>query len=233
MSNIDDLISLVRTTTSLDTESDLPTSLIRTYIKDGYEKIINTERRWPFFETIYTISTTTNQRSYPLSAIGSGDLREVTSVVDTSVAGNRLSLIPMEEAERIWNGAMDVAMRPMYYLVWGYELKLYPKPSTVYPLSIRGYRKPSYTWVNDSSTQIDCDDRLHTALAYYAISQVYRRQEDPEMARDYMSLYNENVQVASKDIMRVPSQRPMIMAGGHIGPSYNYWLYQLGWTLGK
>ena len=229
---VDDLIALVRQTTSLE-EADLPSSLIRTYIMDGYQKVINLERRWPFFETTYTISTTALTRAYPIANIGNGDLREVSAVTDTSVAGNRLTLIPMEEAERIWNGSMDVPMRPLYYAIWGYELRLYPKPGAVYPLTIRGYRKPSMLWVNDSSRQIDCDDRLHLALGYYAISQTYRRQEDPEMAANYKQLFDENVQLAVKDIMRTPTHPPMIMAGGHVYPSFNYWLYQIGWTLGQ
>lgn len=231
--NVDELISLVRSTTALDTEADLPSSLIRTYIQDGFQKVINLERRWPFFETTYTMSTTALQREYQLSSIGSGDLREITSMVDTSVAGNRLNLIPIEDAERIWNGSMDVPQRPLFYTMWGTAVRLYPNPGTVYPITVRGYRKPSYTWVTDSTKQIDCDERLHLALGYYAVSQAYRRQEDPEMAANYKALFDENVQLARKDIMHTPTHRPSILAGGHVYPAYNYWLYQLGWTLGK
>ena len=231
MSTTLELITFVRDITDLD-DADLPSSLIRQYMKDGFNRIINLERRWPFLEETYSLSTVAGQRDYPMSTIGSGDLREITSILDDSTVGNRLSIITVDEAENIWHGSFDTATRPLFFAEWSDTIKLYPKPDTVYPLVIRGYRKPSYTWVTDTSQQIDCDDRLHDAIAYYAVSQAYKRQEDNEMARAYKDSFDEAVGIARKELMRGPSHRNMVLSRGTVRPSQKYWLESLGRNLG-
>lgn len=232
MSTSLELIGLVRQIIDLE-EADLPSSLLRTYLRDGYDRIINLERRWPFFETTYTFSTTAGQRDYPVSGIGAGNLREATSLVDTSMAGNRLRITSMEEAEAVWVGGLDTPSRPLFFTIWGGDLKLYPKPDAVYPITVRGYRKPNYDWVLNNTSQVDCDDRLHTALAYYALAKAYERQEDPEMSALYKRTFDEAVGLARIEIMRSSSNRPMVMSGGRPYPSMNSWLQNLGRSLGQ
>lgn len=212
---------------------DLPGALVVQFIRDGFDRIINLERRWPFYETTYTLNTVAGQRDYPISSIGTGNLREVVSILDNSSAGNRLGIVSLDEAEAVWHGSFDVPTRPLLYAEWGDVIKLYPRPDTIYPLSIRGYRKPSYTWTTDIDTAPDCDERFHTALAYYAISQAYKRQEDNEMTQMYKQSFDEAVSLAKQDIMRPPSHRPMIMSRGNVRPNSKYWLESMGRTLGQ
>lgn len=232
MSTSTELVALVRDIIDLQ-EDDLPTSLVRTFLRDGYDRVINLERRWPFFQTTYTFNTVANTRDYAITGIGSGDLREATSLVDTSTAGNRLKLISPDEAEAVWVGGLDTAGRPLFFTFWGGNVSLYPKPDTVYPMKVRGYRKPSYTWVNDGVSQVDCDERLHTALAYYALSKAYERQEDPEMSAVYKRTFEEAVGLARVEIMRSSAHRPTILSGGRPYPSMNRWLQDIGRTLGQ
>lgn len=232
MSTTQELITFVRDITDLD-EADLPSSLIVSYLKDGFQRIINLERRWPFLETTYTLSTVADQRDYPTSTIGSGDLREVTSVLDNSTSGNRLSLISIDEAEAVWHGSFDTPTRPLFYAEWGDVIKLYPKPDTVYPLTVRGYRKTSYTWTTNLNLQVDCDERLHNAIAYYAVAQAYKRQEDPELSNVYKQSFDEAVMLGRKELMRANGHRPMVMSRGFVRPSEKYWLESLGRTLGQ
>jgi hypothetical protein len=231
MSTTAELTAFVREIIDVD-DVDLPSSLIRSYMKDGFNRIINLERRWPFYETTYTLNTVAGQRDYPLSSIGNGDMREITSILDDSTVGNRLSIITVDEAENVWHGSFDTPTRPLFFAEWGDTIKLYPKPDTVYPLVIRGYRKPSYAWVNDTTLQVDCDERLHDAIAYYAVSQAYKRQEDNEMGRTYKDSFDEAVGIARKELMRGPSHRNMVLSRGVVRPSQKYWLESLGRNLG-
>ena len=114
MTTVADLTAFVRDVVDLD-EADLPSALIRSYMKDGYQRIINLERRWPFFEVTYTLNTVPSQRDYVISSIGSGNLREITSVLDNSTSGNRLSFISVDEAETVWHGSFDTPARPLFY----------------------------------------------------------------------------------------------------------------------
>lgn len=230
MSTSAELVTLVRDIIDLQ-EADLPISLIRSYLRDGYDRVINLERQWPFLETSTTFNTVVNQREYPISGIGSGTLREVVSMVDTSISGNRLRMIALEDAERIWSGSLDTAARPMYFVEWNNIQFLYPKPDAVYTINVRGYRKQTYTWITDTSLQVDCDDRLHTALAYYALHKAYQRQEDAEMAAIYKQSFDESVTLARRELMRVTSARPAILSGGFPYVSYDRWTQNLGRTL--
>ena len=219
---------------------DLPGALVVQFIRDGFDRIVNLERRWPFLETSANLNTVAGQRDYALSSIitptsinGVGDLREVVSIIDNSSAGNRLGIVSLDEAEAVWHGSFDVPTRPLLYAEWGDVIKLYPRPDTVYPLGVRGYRKPHYRWTTDIDTSPDCDERFHTALAYYAISQAYKRQEDNQMSEMYKQSFDEAVSLAKMDIMRPPSHRPMIMSRGNVRPNSKYWLESMGRTLGQ
>jgi len=213
--------------------ADLPTSLVYKYLKDGFQRVINLERRWPFLETTYALSTIASQRDYAISAIGNGDMREIVSIVDTTTSGNRLSVISLDEAENVWHGSFDTPSRPLFFAEWSETIKLYPKPDTAYALTVRGYRKPSYSPFVTTTLEVDCDERLHLAIAYYAISQAYKRQEDNEMASIYKQSFEEAVSLARKDMMRASGHRPMIMSRGNARPSEHYWLQSLGRTLGQ
>lgn len=232
MSTTAELINFVRDVMDLD-DADLPSSLIRQYMRDGFNRIINLERRWPFLEASATLNTVAGQRDYPISSIGNGDFREITSLLDTSVSGNRLAIISLDDAEATWHGSFDTPTRPLFYAEWAETIKLYPRPDNVYPISVRGYRKPSYAWFTDTSLSPDCDERFHDAIAYYAIAQAYQRQEDSELYNMYKRSFDEAVAIARKELMRPPSHRPMIMSRGSVRPSEKYWLESLGRTLGQ
>jgi hypothetical protein len=226
-----EIVGVVREVLDLD-EVDLPLSLIRTYLRDGFDRIVNLERRWPFYETTHLLQTVESEREYPIESIGSGNLAEVVSVLDTSTSGNRLTLTSTDYAEAVWNGSFDTPSRPLYFTEWGNVISLYPKPDRVYPLKIRGYRKPTYAWVNDLDLEPDVDYRFHTAIAYYAISQAYKRQEDVDMSNLYERSFAEAVGVARKEVMRPSSHRNMVLSKGSARFNEKYWLESISRNLG-
>lgn len=229
--NLNDIRSKIREIVDLGAE-DVSDTLLAMYVKDGYERIIATERRWPFFQKTYTMNTVAGQRAYDIDLIGDGDLREVTSIVDTSAVGRRIELIAYDDAESIWVGNFDQAQRPLYFSLWQDKVHLWPKPDAIYPLVVRGYRKPT-DWSASNSTEVDADDRLHQPLVYYGVAQVYQLQEDVELATFYRRTFDEAVRLAVSDIMRPPSQRPFAFADGVPRMSQRWWLQGLGRTLGQ
>lgn len=222
--------TMVRDISDLDT-TDLPNSLLDTFVKEAFQRIIALERRWPFYQQTYTMNTVANQRAYTISTIG--DIREIVSVVDSSTSGNRLTLIPYEDAEEVWLGNTDVAQRPLFFTFWDGEMLLYPKPDIVYPLTIRAYRNPSYTWLSNTATAIDIDEWFHVLLAYYALARSYQRQEDSELSAMYLRSFEEGVAMARRDLLKPSAHRPLLMASGRKYPTMKRWLEQLGATLGS
>jgi hypothetical protein len=141
-------------------------------------------------------------------------------------------MIPYDNAEEIWLGNTDVASRPYFYALWDGQLHLYAKPDAVYPITVRAYRNPVYTWLTSITQTIDCDEWFHILLVYFVLSRVYQRQEDPELSQMYLKSFEEGVAMARRDLMKTPSARPMLLSGGRQYPTMRRWLQTLGATLG-
>jgi hypothetical protein len=224
-----DVRTMVRNISDLDSV-DLPNTIIDNAVKEAFQRIIALERRWPKYQETYTFNTVASQRPYTISTIG--DIREVISLVDTSSAGSRLTMIPYDNAEDIWLGNTDVPSRPYFYAIWDAQLHLYPKPDAVYAITLRAYRNPVYTWLTNTSEAIDLDEWFHVLLAYFVLARVYQRQEDPELSAMYLRSFEEGVAMARRDLMKTPSARPLLMSGGRQYPTMRRWLQTLGATLG-
>ena len=103
--NLTEIRSKIREIVDLDAQ-DVSDTLLNMYIKDGFERIIALERRWPFYQKTFDLSTVEDQRAYAINTVGDGNLREITSVVDTSTTGNRLEYISYDDAESVWVGIL-------------------------------------------------------------------------------------------------------------------------------
>ena len=222
------LRSQVRDMADLD-ETDLSNTIIDQFAREGFQRIYALERRWPILQETYTFSTVANQREYTVSTIG--DIREIISVVDTSTQGARLSLIDYNDAESIWLGNLDVASRPYFYSFWDKKLQLWAKPDIVYPITVRAFRNPVYTWLSNITENIDLDEWFHAILPYFVLARVYQRQEDSDLANMYMKSFEEGVAFARRDLMKASSAQPVVMSGGRQYPTMKRWLQTLGRTL--
>jgi hypothetical protein len=220
----------VRNMVDLD-ETDLPDSIVDQFAREGFQRIYSLERRWPYLQETYTFNTVANQREYTISTIG--DIREIISVVDTSTSGARLTLIPYDNAEEIWLGNTDVPSRPYFYSFWDKKLQLWAKPDAIYPITVRAYRNPVYTWLSNTGETIDLDEWFHALLPYFVIARVYQRQEDSDLSAMYMRSFEEGVGLARRDLMKASSAQPVIMSAGRQYPTMRRWLQTLGATLGQ
>jgi hypothetical protein len=218
----------VRDMADLD-ETDLSDTIIDQFAREGFQRIYALERRWPILQETYTFNTVANQREYTISTIG--DIREIISVVDTSTQGARLTLIDYNDAEEIWLGNLDVASRPYFYSFWDKKICLWAKPDIVYPMTVRAFRNPVYTWLSNTSESIDLDEFFHAILPYFVLARIYQRQEDSDLANMYLKSFEEGVAIARRDLMKASSAQPVIMSGGRQYPTMKRWLQTLGRTL--
>lgn len=217
--NLSEIRTRVREVVDMDS-TDLSDALLKMYVVDGYERIIALDRRWPFLEKSWTLSTNADQQEYPLANIGTGDVREITSVVDNSAGGLRLTMVDHADGEALWLGPNDVSGTSMHFSIWQQSLYLWPKPEADGTLYLRGYRKPT-AWYDNDATEVDADDRLHQSLVYYAIAQVYQLQEELDVSAFYRQSFDEAVRLAAADVLRVPSHRPLIFSGSRFHDSYS------------
>jgi hypothetical protein len=212
-------------------EVDLPDTIVDQFAREGFQRIYALERRWPYLQETYTFNTVVGQREYTISTIG--DIREIISVLDTSSSGARLTLIPYDNAEEIWLGNTDVPSRPYFYSFWDKKLQLWAKPDAVYPMTVRAFRNPVYTWLSDPDETIDLDEWFHALLPYFVLGRVYQRQEDAQLSQMYLNSFEQGVGLARRDLMKASSAQPVIMSAGRQYPTMRRWLQTLGATIGQ
>lgn len=226
-----ELRSAVRQIVDLDTD-DLPDTLLNLYIRDGYYRILDLEKRWAFLETSFDFSTVPNVRSYLISGFTVEPIDDVVSIVDNTRTGYRLDMVGYDMAEQTYSGAYDTTGEPMFYAVWHDRIHIYPKPNNQRVLTCRGYREPN-DWITSDGT-VDAPASLHFPLVYYACSRIFQQLEDAGMASIYKQSFDEGVALARKKLMQPTSHGQLIMAHGQTRnrPTMQGWIKSLGSGLG-
>lgn len=207
--SLSDIVTKVREVTELDS-TDVPTSVIQMYIRDGYNQIINLERRWSFLESKFQMTTTANVSEYNIDDFTTDDIREVISIVDDE--GTRLEYISYDEAEDLFLDVTTPIKRPIMYSMWAGKIYLFPKPNAVYTATVRAYRYPN-DWVTTATT-VDGPASFDIPLVYYAVSRIYQSQEELQTAIKYEQSFAEAISMARRDLTRPPSNSPVVFAGG-------------------
>lgn len=228
----DDIRTAVRNIMDLPDASDLSDSLINLYMRDGYNHIIDLERRWRFLEYSFNFNTVIGQRSYNLDAIAAYPLREIISLVDADNYGVRLEMMAYDEAEYKYLGSLDTPSRPLFFANWNDNVHLFPKPDAVYNITCRAYREP-FDWITTNSF-VDASVNLHFAIVYFIVSKVFQHQENTALALAYKQSFDEAVMGARRDVQRPDSYQPMVLSGsGRHKRSMYGWLQSLGNNLGE
>jgi hypothetical protein len=222
-----DIRSAVRSITDLDT-TDLSDSLLDLYIRDGYYRILDTEKRWSFLEYSFDFNTRTGVRAYELSTLTDEPMGQISSIVDNRGTGYRMDMIGFDMAEQTYIGSYDTNADPLFYALWGGSIHLYPKPNNVRTLTARGYREP-LDWQTEGG-DVDAIPSLHFPLVYYACSRVYQQLEDTAMAQMYKGAFDEGVALAVKNATTPSSHNLMRLNAGQTEnrPTYNGWIRSLG-----
>jgi hypothetical protein len=205
--NLADVRSFVRSQLDLPEEDDLPTTLLDSYIREGFNRTIQRERHWPFYETSWTETVVADATSFTLSD-------DVAGIASVKVATDnyRLRHIAHDLAEESFRGTITSGV-PAWFSLWGGELYVWPSTNGETVLTVRGWRKPT-DWMANPATEIDADERLHLPVVHYACSLAYAQQEDDLLESMYLRRWDQGVVDAHRDIMRPQHDRPLVFAGG-------------------
>jgi hypothetical protein len=193
--------------------ADVSDTLMNLFIRDGYNRIIDLERRWPFLEVSFTMNTVAEQGAYTINDYTAHDIREVVSIVDPDHV--RLDFISYELAEETFVTNDAPSGRPMFASHWADQLHIFPTPKSVYTLNVRAYREPT-DWIT-AGTSPDGYEAFDLALVDYAVSRSYKMQEAFQPAQEFERSFNDTVAFARRDIMKAESYAPVQLAsGGHV-----------------
>jgi len=207
VSTLQNLRDIVRLQTDLDAE-DLPNTVLDGYLREGFDRTFAAELRWPFFEhswtlTLAALATTIALPTSPEVAF----FMRVRSDTD-----EMLVQLAQTFAEDNFTGD-GTTDDPSFYSVWGSTVYLWPVPSgTARSYTARGYRKP--TWSATPTVEVDGDDRLHQAIAHYAVALAYAQLEDAELEAVYMNRWGALVDVIRRNVMQPNFHQPLVLNGG-------------------
>lgn len=208
MSTIAELRAIVRSQTE-QTSSELSDATIDTYLQEGFNRTINAETQWPFYEESWVATQAIGDNYFTMPT----DCAELMSLVDTANSNYRLTQIGLEEAEDQYFGAVTSTGAAHEYSIWNDTVYLWPSVTftAVRSYALRGYREPTDWLAGPSTTEPDCDSKLHLPLAHYAIALSYAKQEDLDGENQYMQRWQMDVESARKIIMDPRHHRPLIM----------------------
>ena len=208
--NLQQLRDYIRLHLDLDAE-EIPNTMLDFWARDASIKISRTRKRWPFFETSWTLVTTPNERDYPLTTSFDPVPDEITSIVRDD---RRLRYLGRDEAEAAYLPYQIDTGFVTYFNVWNNTLRLYPKPTFADTLHVRGYRKVN-DWVADGSgAEPDFPEEFHDAIRMYMLAQAYLQQEDPEMFQQFMSSFDAEMRLLAKQYGDTPGPYPLVLGGG-------------------
>jgi len=219
-----------------DENDDISTDLVNGFIKEGFQKVVALSNRWPYYQTTYSLAVFTGIRPYTSflqtqpTVIGSNpkgitDISQIISVVnsDANFQGNALVYLDQARCESIWVGAQDQEGIPAYFSIWANQLNLWPKPDDDYSFTIRGFRNPSLTWMQNEGDSIDISPQLQLPLINYVMARIFQFQEDPEMANEYMRSFEKAIAIVQGNLTAPSSNRQLIMSGGLQLTPYDWW----------
>lgn len=207
MSTLQEIRDQVRTQLDLDTD-DLPDATADVFIREGFDRTFALERRWPFFEDSWDLVLGVGETTLTLPTTVGG----IQRLRDTDENVN-LVFIAHHLAEDNFQGVQTTATTPTLFSLWAGTIYLWPTPtSAARNYTLRGYRKP--TWSGVAGTELDGDERLHSAIFHYACSLAYAQLEDPELESTYMQRWAALLDAFNREVMMPQHQKPAILNGG-------------------
>lgn len=193
--------------------ADVSDTLMDLFIRDGYNRIIDLERRWPFLEVSFDMTTVADQQAYTINDFTSDQIREVVSIVDPDHV--RLDFISYEIAEETFKTNDGSTGRPIFASHWADQIHLFPTPKAVYTLNVRAYREPA-DWITANGSP-DGVESFDLALVDYAVARSYKMQEAFQPAQEFERAFNDTVAFARRDVMKADSYAPVqLSSGGHV-----------------
>lgn len=207
---------------------DISDALINDYIREGFDRTMAAEYRWPSFETTWAATLPASSTSFTMPSTPS-EPAFIESLIE-DVSGQRLKQVGQSAAEEVYSEATGTGLDADLFSVWGDTVTVWPQQSNAGSVAytIRGYRKP--VWSGADGTELEGDARLHLPIFHYAVSLAYAQFEDPELETQYLRRWSNGIEAVRKDAMRPQHHRPLVLNSGLAGLKRDAGRNQLNWN---
>ena len=212
--NIEDMRSYIRSVVEIDS-SDISDVVLNRFLGEGYDQVVYSEKRWPWYEAETTFTTVASTKDYALSAVGaslSNGLREIQALrTDDHI----LTMLGRDAADASYPLDTESSGDPWYWSFWGDTARLYPTPAGGETIYVRGYKNPTHFGVNtiNGTGPDDFPEPFHVVIATYGISRAYDQQEDPDMAANYFGTFIRELDNLRARYLDAPAPQPLVLNG--------------------
>ena len=217
---LDEMRNYVRSVVDIDS-TDISDDTLNRMIGEGYDLVVYSKKRWPFYEVETTFSTVASTKDYSLATVGASisvphdgsshtpGMREIASVrTDDHV----VQYIGRDDGDVVNPLDVTTTGEPLEWAFWGETLRFYPVPDAVYTVTVRGFRNAVAFGAGSSATATpDLPTPFHQTLATYALARAYQQQEDIQMANHYFAVFQQEIDNLSARYDDAPAPQPIIL----------------------
>ena len=191
--------------------TDISDTVLNNIIGQGFDSIVYSEKRWPFYDTSATFSTVAGQKDYTLAAVGVSVTQGLRDVVALRNDDHVIQYIGSDDADSNYPLNVSPSGDPWEWSFWNDTVRFYPTPGGVSTIYVRGIRNATAfgEGSSDSATP-DIPDPFHSVLVTYAIAKCYLQQEDPVMADQYTRGYMIELDNVARRYSDTPSPQPLV-----------------------
>ena len=202
--------SYVRSVVDIDS-TDISDDVMNRFLGEAYDVIVYSEKRWPFFEVASTFSTVIDQKDYTLAAVGTSVTNGLREIASLKTENHVLEYIGRDDGDVIYPLDSNTTGEPWYWSYWADSVRLYPTPSSVKTLYVRGYADPAAFGAgsSDATEPSDLPTPFHIVVATYGIARAYEQQEDPTMSAQYFSIFNQELDNLRARYEDMPAAQPV------------------------
>ena len=202
--------SYVRSVVDIDS-TDISDDVMNRFLGEAYDVIVYSEKRWPFFEVASTFSTVIDQKDYTLADVGTSVTNGLREIASLKTENHVLEYIGRDDGDVIYPLDSNTTGEPWYWSYWADSVRLYPTPSSVKTLYVRGYADPAAFGAGsaDATEPSDLPTPFHIVVATYGIARAYEQQEDPTMSAQYFSIFNQELDNLRARYEDMPAAQPV------------------------
>jgi len=204
--------SYVRSVVDIDS-SDITDDTMNRFLGEGYDVIVYSEKRWPFFEVEATFDTVGSQKDYTLAVVGASVTNGLREIASLRTNDHVVTYVGRDSGDVVYPLDSTGTGEPWWWSFWADSVRLYPTPGGVHTVTVRGYKDPTAFGAgsSDATEPSDLPTPFHMIIATYGIARAYEQQEDPVMAAQYFAVFNQELDNLRARYEDMPSPQPIVL----------------------
>ena len=203
----------VRNVVDIDS-SDIADTTLHYMLGQGYDTVVYSEKRFPFFESYTTFTTAGGTKDYSLTTIAAAPdaiSQGIRDIISLKTDDHVISYVGRDYGDFNYPFNAEGSGQPWEWSYWDDKVRLYPTPDSATTVYVRAIRNAAAFGAGSTdSTEPDLPDAFHPILATYGIFKAYLQQEDPVMAQQYFMQFQAELDNVVRRYADSPAPQPMV-----------------------